>query len=94
MYERIGTEYALALASRPTCKIIFPKVNEFTVGQFIMFYELQTVFTGKLLNINPFDQPGVEAGKKATYALMRRKGYENVLDDIKSILTKTKDYVI
>jgi glucose-6-phosphate isomerase len=94
MYERIGTEYALALASRPTCKIIFPKVNEFTVGQFIMFYELQTLFTGKLLNINPFDQPGVEAGKKATYALMRRKGYENVLDDIKSILTKTKDYLI
>ncbi|MCD8480812.1 MAG: hypothetical protein LRZ88_11775, partial [Candidatus Cloacimonetes bacterium] len=33
-----------------------------------MLYEIQTVFTGKLLNIDPLDQPGVEAGKIATYA--------------------------
>lgn len=94
MFERIGTEYALAKASRPTCKIIFPEINPYTIGQFIMFYELQTVFTGKLLQINPFDQPGVEAGKKATYSLMKRKGYENIIDDIKKILTKTKNYEI
>ena len=31
---------------------------------------------GELLNINAFDQPGVEEGKNGTYALMGRKGYE------------------
>jgi glucose-6-phosphate isomerase len=33
---------------------------------------------GALLNVNPFGQPGVEAGKNATYALMGREGYENL----------------
>jgi glucose-6-phosphate isomerase len=41
-----------------------------------MLYEIQTVFTGKLLHINPLDQPGVEAGKIATYALMDKAGFD------------------
>jgi glucose-6-phosphate isomerase len=41
------------------------------------------VFTGKLLNINPLDQPGVEAGKIATYALMGKAGFDQERDEIK-----------
>ena len=37
---------------------------------------------GELLNINAFDQPGVEEGKNGTYALMGRKGYEKKKHDI------------
>ena len=37
---------------------------------------------GALLNINPFGQPGVEAGKNATYALMGREGYETLRDEL------------
>jgi len=92
-YERMGTELALKDAMRPTCKIIFPKVNAFTVGQFIMFYEIQTALAGKLLQINPYDQPGVEAGKQATYALMGRKGYESKKKTIIESLKKAKKYL-
>ncbi len=48
----------------------------------LMLYEIQTVFTGKLLCINPLDQPGVEAGKIATYALMNKKGYDQERNEI------------
>jgi len=74
--ERFATEIALSKAMRPSCNIVFPQIDEYHLGQFLMLYEIQTVFTGKLLNINPLDQPGVEAGKIATYALMNKKGYE------------------
>ena len=74
--ERFATEIALSKAMRPNCNIVFPQIDEYHLGQFIMLYEIQTVFTGKLLRINPLDQPGVEAGKIATYALMNKKGYD------------------
>jgi glucose-6-phosphate isomerase len=74
--ERFATEIALSKAMRPNCNIVFPQIDEYNLGQFIMLYEIQTVFTGKLLRINPLDQPGVEAGKIATYALMNKKGYD------------------
>ncbi len=94
-YERIGTELALKSASRPLCQIIFPKVDAFTVGQFIMFYEIQTALAGKFYKINPYDQPGVEAGKKVAYALMGRKGYEEYRKEILNLMSnKESDFVI
>ncbi len=74
--ERFATEIALSSAMRPNCNIIFPQIDEYHLGEFIMLYEIQTVFTGKLLHINPLDQPGVEAGKIATYALMGKAGFD------------------
>ena len=38
--------------------------------------EAATLYAGGFYNVNPLDQPGVEAGKKATYALMGREGFE------------------
>jgi len=80
--ERFATEIALSKAMRPNGNIVFPQIDEYHLGQFIMLYEIQTVFTGKLLNINPLDQPGVEAGKIATYALMNKKNYDQVRAEI------------
>lgn len=74
--ERFATEIALSKAMRPNANISFPKIDESHLGEFIMLYEIQTVFTGKLLHINPLDQPGVEAGKIATYALMGKAGFD------------------
>ncbi|SHH39487.1 glucose-6-phosphate isomerase [Thermosipho atlanticus] len=74
--ELYGTEAALALNGKPSLRITFPKIDEFNVGQFIMYYELATAIAGDLFNVNPYDQPGVELGKKITYALMGRKGFE------------------
>ncbi len=74
--EGLATEIALTDSGKPNCNLIFPEISEFTIGQFIFMYEVQTVFTGKLLGVDPLDQPGVEAGKIATYALMGKKGFE------------------
>jgi len=80
--ERLATEIALSKAMRPNANIVFPQIDAYHLGQFIMLYEIQTVFTGKLLCINPLDQPGVEAGKIATYALMNKKGYNQERTEI------------
>ncbi len=53
-----------------------PEINEFTVGQILYLFEVATGFAGELMNINAFDQPGVEEGKNATYAMFGRPGYE------------------
>ena len=84
-----GTLYTLRKSKRPAIRVIFPEITPYTVGQFIFAYELMTVFTGALYNINPLDQPGVEAGKVAAYSLMGRKGYkdrkEEILEGLKTI---------
>ena len=69
----------------------FSKICEESIGEFIFTYELQTAVMGKLLNINAFDQPGVEMGKKLTYSLMGRKGFA----EFRKILEKkVKEYII
>lgn len=80
--ECFATEIALTKAGRPSCMLTFPEISERYLGQAIMMYEIQTVFTGKLLNIDPLDQPGVEAGKIATYALMGKSGFDKEREEI------------
>ncbi|MCI9562113.1 MAG: glucose-6-phosphate isomerase [Clostridia bacterium] len=74
--ENKATAYALMRAGRCNYTINMPEVNAFTLGQLMYMLELQTAYTGALLNINTFNQPGVENGKKATFALLGKKGYE------------------
>ena len=74
--ENKATAYALMKAGRMNYTINLPAVNEFTLGQLMYLFELQTAYTGALLNINTFNQPGVENGKKATFALLGKNGYE------------------
>ncbi|MBW6515586.1 MAG: glucose-6-phosphate isomerase [Candidatus Cloacimonetes bacterium] len=80
--EKIATEIALNNAGRPNCSIIFPALKEFHLGEFIMMFEVQTIFTGYLLNINPLDQPGVEAGKQATMAMMGKENLQELKREI------------
>ncbi len=88
--ERLGTEIALTKAGRPNCNIIVPEISEENLGAFIFLYEMQTLITGYLLDINPLDQPGVEAGKIATYARMGKKGFEKEADEIKAYIENKK----
>ncbi|CAA7601256.1 Glucose-6-phosphate isomerase [Acididesulfobacillus acetoxydans] len=74
--EERATEYALTLAGRPHRRIILPEVNAYCLGQLLLLLEWETAYMGELLNINAFDQPGVEEGKRGTYALMGRPGFE------------------
>lgn len=77
--ERRGTEKALTLAQRPNATFTFPAISAYTVGQIFFSFMVQTALAGMLHRIDPFDQPGVEAAKVATYALLGRKGFEGKL---------------
>ncbi|MCU0240958.1 MAG: glucose-6-phosphate isomerase [Vicinamibacteria bacterium] len=80
--ERQGTEVALSEAGRPNFTYSLPRISERVLGQLIYLFEFQTALSGELYGIDAFDQPGVEAGKIATYALMGRQGYEARLAEL------------
>ena len=92
--EQIATEYALLKAGKPNMTITLPEVNENTLGQLLYLFEVATAFTGELLNINAFDQPGVEEGKNATYAYFGRAGYEEKKKELDSMPVKKDQYII
>ena len=92
--EQIATEYALQKEGRHNMTITLPEVNEFTIGQTLYFFEMATAYMGEFLNIDAFDQPGVEAGKNATYALFDRPGYEDKKAEINSAKQKSSGYII
>ena len=63
-------------------RITLDTVDEYSYGALLMFFEMATAAAGEFLNIDAFDQPGVEAGKIATFALMGREGYEEKAKEI------------
>ena len=88
--EMLGTLYAFTCNKRPNMTITFPEVTPHSIGQFMYAFEVSTVFSGGLYNINPLDQPGVEHGKIAAFALMGRKGYQDKAEEIKKWIQATK----
>ena len=74
--ERDGTRIALTEAQRPNATLTLQKVDAHAVGQVIAMLELSVAIMGEHYDVNAFDQPGVEAGKIAAYALMGRTGFE------------------
>ncbi len=92
-FERRATRYALKKAQRSNFTIILPRACEYTVGELLMYFMYQTAFAGAMMNIDTFNQPGVEEGKKATFAMFNRDGYEAKLAEIKAAVKK-HDYII
>ena len=74
--EQFATAYALNRAGRLNKTFTLPAVNAFTIGQLLYVLEVETAYLGELYNINAFDQPGVEEGKNAAYALLGKQGYD------------------
>jgi len=62
--------------------ILFDKIDAYSIGQFIYLFEVTTSIAGRLFNINTYDQPAVELGKEATFALMGREGFEDLAKKI------------
>ena len=91
--ERKATEFALTKAGRSNYTIMLPEVNAETVGELLMYYMYVTAFAGAYLNIDTFNQPGVEEGKKATFAMIGRSGYEQKLKELDSVV-KDEKYII
>ncbi len=74
--ELDGTRVALAAAGRPSITWELPRLTGDALGQLFLAFMLQTAHQGALYDIDAYDQPGVEAGKLAAFALMGRAGFE------------------
>ena len=92
--ENAATAYALTKAGRMNYTLWIPELNAFTLGQLLFLFELQTAYAGAMLNINTFNQPGVEEGKKATFALLGKAGYEAKKAELDKNLASDPKYVI
>jgi glucose-6-phosphate isomerase len=73
--EHEATADALAQMGRPSCTLQLSDLSPETMGEAIMFFQVATGYAGVWYGIDPFDQPGVELGKRLTYASMGRPGY-------------------
>jgi glucose-6-phosphate isomerase len=63
------------------------------VGEFIMFMELQTAYAGYLYDINPYDQPAVEQGKRYAFGLLNRPGFEEYRRQFEQGYLKKDSYI-
>jgi glucose-6-phosphate isomerase len=80
--EMEATVCSLAVKGRPAVIIEPHERNAFSLGALMFLFECVTALTGKILRINPFDQPGVEYGKRLTKALLDDKMSRDYLDDV------------
>ena len=91
--EMKGTEYAITKAGKMNMRISIEELNEYSYGALLMFFEMATAAAGEFLYIDAFNQPGVEEGKIATFALMGRKGYEEKAAELNHIEKKDSSLI-
>lgn len=84
----LGTQLAHVDGGVPNLRISIPRLDEYNLGQLIYFFEKGCGISGQLIDVNPFNQPGVEAYKKNMFALLDKPGYEEESRKIKERLTK------
>ncbi|MFA4889441.1 MAG: glucose-6-phosphate isomerase [Candidatus Omnitrophota bacterium] len=91
-----ATEWALVRESRPNCAIILPEVTPYHWGALLFFFEMATAFEGELLNVDAFDQPGVEGYKNYMYYKLGKAGFpEKIAQEIKNNpLSKDAKYIL
>ncbi|HLS60747.1 MAG TPA: glucose-6-phosphate isomerase [Virgibacillus sp.] len=71
-----GTILAHNDGNVPNLILELPKLDAYTFGYLIYFFEKACAISGYVLGVNPFDQPGVEAYKRNMFALLGKEGYE------------------
>ena len=72
----LGTRLAHVDGGVPNILVSVPELNAYYLGQLIYFFEKACGISGLLEEVNPFNQPGVEAYKKNMFALLNKPGYE------------------
>lgn len=82
----LGTMLAHVDGDVPNLQLEVPKLDEYTIGQLIYFFEKACGISGYILDVNPFDQPGVEAYKKNMFALLGKPGFEEATKEINARL--------
>lgn len=81
----LGTQLAHVDGGVPNMRVVLPELSEYYIGGLLYFFEKACGISGYLLEVNPFNQPGVEAYKKNMFALLNKPGYE---EDSKAIQAK------
>ena len=76
----LGTMLAHVDGGVPNILIKLPELNEYYLGQLMYFFQKACAISGYLMNVNPFDQPGVEAYKNNMFALLKKPGFEEETD--------------
>lgn len=84
----LGTSLAHVDGNVPNIRVSVPKLDERYLGQLIYFFEIACGISGLIQEVNPFNQPGVEAYKKNMFALLNKPGYEAESKAIKERLSK------
>ncbi len=82
----LGTRIAHVDGGVPNILITLPALTERYLGQMIYFFEKACGISGYILDVNPFNQPGVEAYKRNMFALLAKPGYEKETEAIKARL--------
>jgi glucose-6-phosphate isomerase len=90
-FEAFATAAALSKGARPVMTLSIPALDAYRLGGLIQFYEYVTGMTGYLMEVNPFDQPGVEQGKDYTYGLMGRSGFEAQAQEVKTLAARINE---
>lgn len=70
----------------PNIVLNVPEISPYYFGYMVYFFEKACAISGYLLEVNPFDQPGVEAYKKNMFALLGKPGYENIKKELEKRL--------
>ena len=81
-----GTLLAHTDGNVPNLVITLPKIDAYTFGNLVYFFEKACGVSGYILGVNPFNQPGVEAYKKNMFALLGKPGYESEKDALEKRL--------
>ena len=82
----LGVRVAHIDGGVPNIRIVLPKLDAYYIGQLFYFFEKAVGISGYMLEVNPFNQPGVEAYKKNMFALLEKPGFEEETQAIKSRL--------
>ena len=92
--ERVATAGALAARGRMSMLLSLDRLDAWHLGGLIMLLEMATAFAGELYGVNAFDQPGVELGKRFTYGMFGRPGFESDLEAWNRLPKSDPKYVI
>ena len=92
--EQIASSLALKKAGHPSFEINVPTLNEENIGALLYYFELTTALLGEYMQVNTYNQNGVELQKKYTKALIGASGFEKEQTELTKMLANKENYEI
>lgn len=80
----LGTRIAHVDGGVPNMRIILPEINEYNIGSLFYFFEKACGISAYMIDVNPFDQPGVEDYKVNMFALLGKPGFEEKAKELRA----------